>query len=91
MRVSLTVVKQMKGIKPSLELKVAIINDDSDDLYETFGIIEERKQELIKLCDYSLLLKKSSDSYVYIVENCKHINEIIICCIILDTMRAQYY
>tara|TARA_R110000868_G_scaffold205742_2_gene454356 strand:- start:921 stop:1190 length:270 start_codon:yes stop_codon:yes gene_type:complete len=80
-----------RKLKPSLELKVAIINDDSDDLYETFGIIEERKQELIKLCDYSLLLKKSSDSYVYIVENCKHINEIIICCIILDTMRAQYY
>lgn len=80
-----------RKLEPSLELKVAIINDDSDDLYETFGIIEERKQELIKLCDYSLLLKKSSDSYAYIVENCKHVNEIIICCIILDTMRAQYY
>ena len=79
-----------RKLEPSSKLEVAIINNDSDDLYETFGIIEERKQELIKLCSYSLLLKKSSDSYVCIVENCKHVNEVIICCIIINSMKEHY-
>lgn len=77
--------KRKKELKPSNDLKVAIVDEASDDLYLNFGIIDERRDELIELT--LTAFKNHSrlhNSYVEIVSKCKHVNEIIVCTIIFE-------
>lgn len=77
--------KRKKELKPSNDLKVAIVDEASDDLYLNFGIIDERRDELIELT--LAAFKNHSrlhNSYVEIVSKCKHVNEIIVCTIIFE-------
>jgi len=76
-----------KKLVNSPELKVCIIDDTTTNLWVTFGITEERKKELIDMC--ATVLKKSdskSEAYVEIVDNCKHVNEVITSTIIFERM-----
>lgn len=77
--------KKKKELKPSNELKVAIVDEANDDLYLNFGITDSRRDELIELTleafkNHSRL----HNSYVEIVSKCKHVNEIIVCTIIFE-------
>jgi hypothetical protein len=77
--------KRKKELKPSNELKVAIVDEASHDLYLNFGIIDERRDELIELT--LAAFKNHSrlhNSYDEIVSQCKHVNEIIVCTIIFE-------
>ena len=82
--------KKEKTLQPSPELKVAIVNDESTDLHEVFGITLERKKELNKLTREALMSKEdASASYKVIVDQCKHVNEVIVCTIVFERMRDQ--
>jgi hypothetical protein len=77
--------KTKKVLKPSGELKVAIVDEQNENLYHTFGITDERRDELIKLTKENF--NKHSDiskSYAEIVDNCKHVNEVIVCVIVFE-------
>jgi len=74
-----------KELKPSSEMKVAIVDGTSDDLYINFGITDSRRDQLIEL---TLAAFKNHErlhnSYQEIVSQCKHVNEVIVCAIIFE-------
>ena len=71
--------KKEKTLQPSTELKVAIVNDESTDLYEVFGITLERKKELNRLTREALMSEDdASGSY-----------KVIVCTIVFERMRDQ--
>lgn len=77
-------------LKPSNALKIAIINDNTEELYEAFGITDERRDVLIKLCKKTYNESdRMSESFEKIVDDCKHVNEVVVCCIIFERMIAQ--
>jgi hypothetical protein len=77
--------KRKKELKPSNEMKVAIIEDSTDNLYTNFGITDERRNELIELTLASYKNHSNlSKSYEEIVAKCKHVNEVIVCVIIFE-------
>lgn len=79
--------KRKKVLKPSTELKVAIVEENNDSLYVTLGIIPERRDQLVEITRVNF--KKHSDiskAYEEIVSNCKHVNEVIVCVIIFERM-----
>ena len=79
-----------KKLVNSPELKVCIIDDTTTDLWTTFGITDKRRDELVDVCKDSLKLNDSkSDAYVYIVDRCKHVNEVITATIIFERMCEQ--
>ena len=82
--------KKKKELKPSPELKVCLINEESHDLYEVFGITSERRKELNRLTKEALMSEEdASASYKVIVDQCKHVNEVIVCVIVFERMRDQ--
>jgi hypothetical protein len=69
------------------ELKVCIIDETSTDLWTNFGIIENRRDELIDVCKQAYkTYSNKHESYVYIVNNCKHVNEVVATTIIFERM-----
>lgn len=79
--------KRKKVLKPSTELKVAIVDENNSNLYTTLGITEERRDELVNLVKDNF--KKHNDiskAYAEIVENCKHVNEVIVSVIIFERL-----
>ena len=83
--------KRKKTLKPSSELKVCIINEESTDLYEVFGITPERRSELVKLTRKAIMEEDDASlSYKVIVEQCKHVNEVIVCAIVFERIRDEH-
>jgi len=83
--------KRKKTLKPSPELKVCIINEESTDLYEVFGITPERRSDLVKLTRQAIMDEEdASQSYKVIVEQCKHVNEVIVCTIVFERIREEH-
>lgn len=77
--------KRKKVLKSSTELKVAIVDENNSNLYYTFGITDERKDELVEITKANFKKHTGiSKAYEEIVENCKHVNEIIVCVIIFE-------
>jgi hypothetical protein len=77
--------KTKKVLKPSTELKVAIIDENNSNLYYTLGITDERRDELIKLVKDNFNKHNDiSKAYAEMVDNCKHLNEVIVCVIIFE-------
>jgi hypothetical protein len=82
--------RKKKELEPSPELRVCIINEESTDLYEVFGITSERRTELVKLTREAILSEEdASQSYKVIVDQCKHVNEVIVCVIVFERMREE--
>jgi hypothetical protein len=76
-----------KKLKPNGELKICIVEEHPSDLYVIFGITDERKKELHNIVkDAVNQFDDLSLSYEYIVDNCKHINEVVICVIITERL-----
>ena len=74
-----------KKLVNSPELKVCIIDDTTTDLWITFGITDKRRDEIIDLCKETLHNSDSkSECYVRIVDQCKHVNEVITATIIFE-------
>ena len=77
--------KKEKGLKPSTELKLCIIDDTTSDLWVTLGITEERRDEIVAFCkkayhDHNV----KTACYKDIVDQCKHVNEIVPACIVFE-------
>lgn len=78
-----------KVLKASNVLKIAIINDNTEELYEAFGITDERRDVLVNLCKKTYNeTDRMSDAFEKIVSQCKHVNEVVVCCIIFERMRT---
>lgn len=76
-----------KKLKPSGDLKICIVEEHPSDLYVIFGITDERKKELHNLVkDGVNKFDDVSLAYEYIVDRCKHINEVVICVIITERL-----
>ena len=74
-----------KKLESSSELKLCIIDDTTDDMWTTLGIIDERRNEIVKFCQEAYrIAEKKHQSYQYIVERCKHINEVIVATIVFE-------
>jgi CO dehydrogenase nickel-insertion accessory protein CooC1 len=82
--------KRKKTLTKSAELKVCIINEDNDnDLHEAFGITTERKETLGKLTKAAWLNNPNvSKAAEEIVKQCVHVNEVIVCSMILDRYNS---
>lgn len=79
-----------KKLVNSPELKICIIDDTTTDLWCTFGITNERRDEIIDLCKEALHDSNSkSECYVRIVDQCKHVNEVVTATIIFERMCEQ--
>ena len=79
--------KRKKGLKPSAELKLCIVDDSTSDLWITLGITSERRDEIIAICDRAYHNNQvKTDCYKEIVDQCNHINEVIPACIIFERM-----
>ena len=77
-------------LKASNVLKIAIINDNTEELYEAFGITDARRDVLVNVCKKTYNeTDRMSDSFEKIVNECKHVNEVVVCCILFERMRAQ--
>lgn len=71
----------------SPELKICIIDDATTDMFVTFGIIKERKDKLFDICQEAYNKHDiKSEAYVYIVDRCKHVNEVVVCTIMFERM-----
>lgn len=80
--------KPKSKLKPSTDLKLCIINEESDDFYEVLGITKERKEELLALCKKEYKTRNDlSETLANIVDNCNHVNEIVICVILIERLR----
>lgn len=76
-----------KKLVNSPELKICIIDDTTTDLWTTFGITEERRDEIIAICEDSYKqFDIKSKSYEYIVDKCKHVNEVVTATIIFERL-----
>jgi hypothetical protein len=76
-----------KKLVNSPELRVCIIDDTTTDMFVTFGIIKERKNELFDACKEAYdKYDVKSEAYVYIVDKCKHVNEVVVCTIMFERM-----
>jgi hypothetical protein len=79
-----------KKLVNSPELKICIIDDTTTDMWVTFGITKERRDELIDICDYCInQFDGKSEAYAYIVDKCKHVNEVVTATIVFERMCAQ--
>ena len=79
--------KRKKGLKPSTELKLCIVDDTTSDLWITLGITDKRRDEIIAICDNAYHNNEvKTDCYKEIVDQCNHINEVIPACIIFERM-----
>lgn len=79
-----------KKLTGSSELKICIIDESTTDLWVTFGITEKRRDELVDICKDSLKENDTkSHAYVYIVDRCKHVNEVVTATIIFERMCEQ--
>jgi hypothetical protein len=79
-----------KKLIDSPELKVCIIDESTTDLWTTFGITEERRDEIVEICKEAYKLHDiKSHSYVYIVDKCKHVNEVVTATIVFERMCEQ--
>ena len=82
--------RRKKKLINSPELKICIIDDTTTDLWITFGITEERRDEIIAICEQSYKqFDIKSKSYEYIVDKCKHVNEVVTATIIFERMCDQ--
>jgi hypothetical protein len=80
--------KKKKTLKPSPDLKVCIINEESHDLYEVFGITDERRRELNQISSKAYHdFDDASKSYEDIVKHCNHVNEVIVCTIVFERIK----
>ena len=76
-------------LKPSNEMKVAIVDETSDNLYINLGITDKRRDQLIELTLAAFENhKKLGNSYKEIISQCKHVNEVIVCIIIFERRLA---
>ena len=76
-------------LKPSNEMKVAIVDETSDNLYINLGITDKRRDQLIELTLAAFENnKKLGNSYKEIISQCKHVNEVIVCTIIFERRLA---
>jgi hypothetical protein len=76
-----------KTLKATPLLKLCIIDDTSTDLWVTLGITNERRDELIDICEQAYhQFDSKSLCYEYIVDHCKHVNEVIPTTIVFDRM-----
>jgi hypothetical protein len=76
-----------KKLVNSPELKICIIDDTTTDLWTTFGITEERRDEIVDLCRKTLFDSDSkSECYVRIVDQCRHVNEVVTATIVFERM-----
>ena len=76
-----------KKLVNSPELKICIIDDTTSDLWTTFGITDKRRDEIVDLCKKTLHDSDSkSECYVRIVDQCKHVNEVVTATIIFERM-----
>jgi hypothetical protein len=76
-----------KKLVNSSELKVLIIDESTTDLWTTFGITEKRRDELVLMCRKAFELHSNkANCYVYIVDNCKHVNEVVTTTIVFERM-----
>jgi hypothetical protein len=74
-----------KKLVNSPELKICIIDDTTTDLWTTFGITDQRRDEIIAFCKETYKISESkSDCYVSIVDQCKHVNEVVVATIIFE-------
>lgn len=82
--------KRKKTYSGNCDFKLCIVNDDTDSLYETLGITEQRAQEL---CDTCLKAyadhKEITSSYQDILKECAHINEVVMCCEMFQKIRIM--
>lgn len=77
--------KRKKTLKPSPALKVCIIDDTTSDLWVTLGITAERRDEIVQFCKEAYDNHETkTNSYSEIVDQCKHVNEVITACIIFE-------
>ena len=82
--------KKKKELIPSTELKVCIVDDTSNDLSDTFGITDKRREELIKITDNALRSEENiSECCKIIVDQCKHVNEVIVCIIFMERLNNK--
>jgi hypothetical protein len=76
-----------KKLTDSTELKVRIIDESTTDLWTTFGITDQRRDEIVDICKEAYKLHDiKSHSYVYIVDKCKHVNEVVTATIVFERM-----
>ena len=76
-----------KKLVNSTELKVRIIDDTTTDMFVTFGIVKKRKDELFDTCKEAYdKYDIKSEAYVYIVDKCKHVNEVVVSTIMFERM-----
>ena len=76
-----------KKLVNSSELKICIIDDTTTDLWITFGITDERRDQIVKFCKEAYNVSESkSDCYVRIVDQCKHVNEVVTATIIFERL-----
>lgn len=74
-----------KKLESSSELKLCIIDDTTDDMWTTLGIIDERREEIVEFCKEAYkIADKKHQSYQYIIEKCKHINEVVVATIVFE-------
>jgi hypothetical protein len=76
-----------KKLVDSPKLKVCIIDDTTTDLWTTLGITPERRDELVDICEQAYhQFDGKSKCYEYIVDQCKHVNEVITTTIVFERM-----
>ena len=64
-----------------------IIDDTTTDMFVTFGIVKKRKDELFDTCKEAYdKYDIKSEAYVYIVDRCKHVNEVVVSTIMFERM-----
>lgn len=69
------------------EFNLCIVDDTTSDLWVTLGITDVRRDEIIAFCEKAFENHEvKTDCYKEIVEQCKHINEVIPSCIIFERM-----
>ena len=76
-----------KKLVNSSEFKICIVDDTTTDMFVTFGIIKERKDQLFDACKEAYnKYDIKSEAYAYIVDRCKHVNEVVVCTIMFERM-----
>lgn len=83
--------RKKKGLITSPKLKICIIDDATTNLWDTFGISKERKDEIIAVCMQGhKLYDEKSKSYEFIVDRCIHVNEVVVSTIIFERMCEDH-
>lgn len=79
--------KRKKKLGNSPELKIRIIDDTTSDLWITFGITNQRRDEIVEFCKKSFNdFDSKSECYVSIVDQCKHVNEVVTATIVFERL-----